>query len=45
VTTLIDHVLGGNPSPFDREVADVTGEGVIDIADVTALIDLVLTGK
>jgi len=42
VTTLIDHVLGGTPSPFNEDAANVNGDDVIDIGDVTALIDLIL---
>ena len=39
VTTLIDHLLGGDVPAFDAEAADVAADGNVDIADVTALID------
>lgn len=42
VTTLIDHLLGNMPQPFDEQAADVNGDSVINIADVTALIDILL---
>ena len=44
VSTLIDYILGVNPSPFSQDAADVDQNGAIDIADITALIDMILTG-
>lgn len=41
VTTLIDHLLGGEPLLGD---GDIDGDGNISIADVTALIDILLIG-
>ena len=42
VTTLIDKVLGKNPSPIDLDAADVDQNDEIDINDVTRLINHVL---
>ena len=42
VTTLIDYLLGGTPSPFNFTAADVNTNGDINVSDVTALIDLIL---
>lgn len=42
VTALINYVLGGGGSPFDKTEADFNGDGVIDVTDATALINLVL---
>ena len=42
VTTLISHVLGGHPNPFNRDAANVNGDDTINIGDVTSLISLVL---
>lgn len=42
VTALINYVLGGGGSPFDKTEADINGDGVIDVTDATALINLVL---
>jgi len=42
VTTLIDYLLGGAPSPFNTAAADVDGDGKIKIGDVTDLINLLL---
>ena len=42
VTALIDHLLGGDPQPFDKDAADVDGNGEIELADLTALIDTLL---
>lgn len=42
VTALINNVLGGGGSPFDKTEADFNGDGVIDVTDATAIINLVL---
>ena len=38
VTTLINYVLGLNPSPCNLAHADRNGDGIYDVVDVTALI-------
>jgi len=43
VTTLIDYLLGAEPTPFSKLAADVNQDGDIAIEDLTALIDLVLS--
>ena len=42
VTTLINYILGKNPTPFNEANANVNGEGDIDVMDVTALINIIL---
>lgn len=42
VTALINYVLGGGGSPFNKTEADFNGDGVIDVTDATAIINLVL---
>ena len=42
VTALINYVLSGGGSPFNKTEADFNGDGVIDVTDATALINLVL---
>ena len=37
VTTLINYVLGLNPSPCNLAHADRNGDGLYDVVDVTAL--------
>ena len=44
VTSLIDYLLGSNPS-IDMGNADINYDGNVNIADVTALIDLLLNGN
>ena len=44
VTTLIDYLLGSNPS-IDMGNADIDYDGTISIADVTTLIDILLNGS
>jgi hypothetical protein len=41
-TTLVDFILDPMISPFNTMAADVDGSGSINVADVTALVDLVL---
>ena len=43
VTCLINHLLGGNPQPFNSDAADVNNDSRITIGDVTALINNILT--
>ena len=42
VTALFIYVLSGCGSPFDNTEAAITGDGVIDVTDATAIINLVL---
>ena len=44
VTTLINYLLGSNPTPFNLAAADVSGDGRISISDVTTLINILLNG-
>ena len=44
VTSLIDYLLGSNPS-IDMGNADINYDGNVNIADVTALIDILLNGN
>ena len=45
VTTLINHLLSGNVTPFNSANADVDGSGLICIDDVTLLINYLLNGR
>ena len=42
VTTLVNYILGKNPTPFDSVAADVNEDTAINVNDVTALINLIL---
>jgi hypothetical protein len=43
VTTLIDYLLSGDSTSLSLNGADVDGDSCISIADVTALIDMLLS--
>ena len=45
VTTLIDYLLGGNPTDMNERNADVDQNSVINMADVTTLIDMLISSK
>ena len=45
MTALIDYLLGGDASAIDLTAANVNGDDTVSIADVTALIDLLLSGN
>lgn len=42
VTTLINYILGNNPSPFNLNAADIDNNHSYDVSDVTALISLII---
>ncbi len=42
--TSSNYVLGYNPTPFCFENADINGDGIINIADIILLVDIILTG-
>ena len=42
VTTIINYILGKNPSPFNIANADANGDGNVDVMDVTYVINIIL---
>ncbi|MBO4813866.1 MAG: BspA family leucine-rich repeat surface protein [Muribaculaceae bacterium] len=42
VTTVINHILGKNPSPFNFNNANANGDDSINVNDVTAIINIIL---
>ena len=45
VTTLVDYILGENPSPCDVDACDVNENGEINVIDVTSLVDIILNNN
>ena len=39
---IISHILGLTPDGFDAAAADVNGDGIINVTDVTAVINIIL---
>ena len=44
VTLLISYILGENPNPFHLELANIIDDSVTDVTDVSALINMILSG-
>lgn len=42
VTTIINYIIGKNPSPFNFVNADVNGDNSVNVMDVTALINMII---
>ena len=42
VTTIINYILGNNPSPFNFDNANVNGDAEVTVLDVTAIINIIL---
>ena len=45
VTTLVDYILGKNPSPCDGNACDVNEDGNVNVSDVTSLVDIILNNN
>ena len=45
VTTLVDYILGKNPSPCDGNACDVNEDGNVNVSDVTSLVDIILNSN
>ena len=42
ITTIINYILGNNPSPFNFNNANVNGDEEVNVLDVTAIINMIL---
>ena len=42
ITTVINYILGNNPSPFNYNNANVNGDDAVNVVDVTAIINIIL---
>ncbi len=42
IITLVNHIMGGNPSPFDPDAADINADGGINVLDVIALVNIIM---
>ena len=45
VQMVIWHIFGQTPEDFNEPAADIDGNGKVDITDVTAIIEMILTAK
>ncbi|HOW26570.1 MAG TPA: FISUMP domain-containing protein [Bacteroidales bacterium] len=42
IISLVNHIMGGNPSPFDLEAADINADAGINILDIIALVNIIM---
>ena len=42
ITTIINYILGNNPSPFNFNNANVNGDAAVNVQDVTLIINMIL---
>ena len=42
ITTIINYILGNNPSPFNYDNANVNGDNAVNVQDVTLIINMIL---
>ena len=43
VTTLVDYILGKNPTNCNEGACDINGDNEINVSDVTSLVDIILS--
>lgn len=43
VTTLVDYILGKNPTSCNEGACDINGDNEINVSDVTSLVDIILS--
>ena len=42
---MVNYILGNSPEPFVFENADVNGDGMVNVLDVVATVNIILGGK
>ncbi len=42
IISMVNYIMGGNPSPFNLEVADITADGGINVLDIIALVNIIM---
>ncbi|HNS18810.1 MAG TPA: FISUMP domain-containing protein [Bacteroidales bacterium] len=42
IITMVNYIMGGNPSPFDSDAADVNADGGINVLDVIGLVNIIM---
>ena len=45
VASIVDYILGLQPSPFNIDNADMDGNGSISVSDVTGVVNIILGGE
>ena len=45
LTSNLDYILGNVPAVFVKEVADVNGDGKIDVVDISGIVNIILTAQ
>ncbi len=42
VTAVVNHIMGGEPDPFDPMAADANGDGIINIQDIVVIVNIIM---
>ena len=42
IIALISHIMGGSPSPFNEDAADIIASNTIDVLDIIALVNIIM---
>ncbi len=42
IITMVNHIMGGNPSPFSNEAADINADGGVNVLDIIALVNIIM---
>ena len=42
IITLVNHVMGGTPDPFNTDAADINADGVINVLDIISMINIIM---
>jgi uncharacterized protein (TIGR02145 family) len=42
IISMVNYIMGGNPSPFSLEAADINADGTINILDVIAIVNIIM---
>ena len=42
IISTVNYIMGGNPSPFNMDAADINADGGINVLDIIALVNIIM---